>query len=103
MVRLSPNERVLLCAMAEGCSTEYDDFCGPDGVGTCYPFKSLAEMCPALHPSLLRRTVRALKRKGLTGYASGLMNEDGELAGAGYGITPNGRGLARQLSQDQPA
>jgi hypothetical protein len=90
-VRLSPNERTLLVAMSIGCSTEYDDWCGANGVGMCYTFKGLADMCPDLHPGAIRRTVRALKRKGFAGYANGLMNEDGEVAGAGYGITRAGR------------
>jgi hypothetical protein len=89
-IRLSPNERLLLLAMNEHCSSEYDDFGGK----TCYPFKALAGMCPELEPSLIRRTVRALARKGLTGYEKALMTEDGEMAGAGYGITVEGRKLA---------
>lgn len=93
---LSKNERLLLLAMADECSTEYDDFCGPTDAGTCYSFKGLAAMCPALDPSLIRRTVRALARKGFTAYAKGLTNDEGEMRGAGYGITPNGRARAAQ-------
>lgn len=92
-MRLSANERALLLAMNEHCSTEYEDFGGK----CCYSFASLAEMCPALPARMIRRTVRSLARKGLTGFERGLMNEDGGLAGAGYGIERAGRDLAATL------
>lgn len=89
---LSHNEQILLIGMAENCSSEYDDF----GGFTAYSFKGLARMS-SLDPKLIRRTVRSLARKQLTGYAKGLMNEDGDLCGAGYGITAEGRKLAEEL------
>lgn len=92
-VRLSANEQALLLAMNRGCSSEYEDFGGK----TCYPFKSLAVMCPELPSHLIRRTVRSLARKGLTGFERGLMCEDGGFAGAGYGIERAGRRLASAI------
>lgn len=91
-MRLSPNELSLLLAMNEHCSTEYEDF----GGFTCYTFKGLARMS-SLDPKLIRRTVRSLARKGLTGYEKGLMNENGEVCGAGYGITKLGRETADEI------
>jgi hypothetical protein len=38
----------------------------------------------------VRRTVRALARKGMAQYMRGLMTEDGEVAGAGYVCTADG-------------
>jgi len=40
---------------------------------------------------LVRRTVRALARKGLTKYVNSLWTEDGDMYGAGYALTPAGR------------
>lgn len=47
----------------------------------------------------LRRACRSLARKGLAGYCKGLMTEEGEMAGAGYAVTREGREtLARFLA-----
>jgi len=47
----------------------------------------------------VRNACHSLKAKGLACFARGLMTEDGELAGSGYGITDNGR---RYLAAIQP-
>lgn len=39
----------------------------------------------------VKRAVRSLARKGLAEFRSGLMTEDGEVAGSGYGATTEGR------------
>lgn len=39
---------------------------------------------------LVRPVVRACARKGLLEYARGLFNDDGDVAGAGYGLTAKG-------------
>lgn len=39
----------------------------------------------------VRVTCRALTRKGLAEYRNGLFNEDGQVAGAGYAATTEGR------------
>ncbi len=43
-----------------------------------------------LKREFVRRTVRALARKGLAEYGKGLWNDSGEVAGAGYCATPAG-------------
>ena len=55
---------------------------GPDGFG----FLSFATVArrSGLDPKVIRRTVRALARKGLAEFGSGLCTEDGEFAGSGY-------------------
>lgn len=98
MARLSANERVLLLAMAREHDGSFDEFSG-DGVAFCQGFKALASVCPELDPHLIRRTVRSLARKGLTGYAKGLWSEDGAPMGAGYGTTRAGRELAAELEK----
>ncbi|TIM95059.1 MAG: hypothetical protein E5Y34_27665 [Mesorhizobium sp.] len=45
----------------------------------------------ALPRKMVRRTVRAMARKGVTRYVRGCWTEDGEPAGSGYGLTPIGR------------
>ena len=47
----------------------------------------------------VRRIVRHLARKGLTEYAKGLWNEDGEPCGSGYRITD--QGMATLSSQER--
>lgn len=42
----------------------------------------------------VKRSIRALARKGLAEFHKGLCNEDGEFTGAGYCISAAGRGMA---------
>lgn len=53
-----------------------------------------------LDPKHVRRTVRALARKGLAEYGKGLWNDDGEPAGAGYRCTVAGFEAAEQPIQE---
>lgn len=53
-------------------------------------FKAVARRS-GLRPEYVRRSVRALARKGLAEYGKGLWTEDGELAGSGYRATAAGR------------
>lgn len=57
-----------------------------------WPFRRIEEVSglPKMH---VRRIVRLLARKGLARFAAGLTNDDGEMAGAGYQITEEGRSL----------
>jgi hypothetical protein len=41
----------------------------------------------------IRRACRSLKKKGLAEYMCGLFNDDGEVAGSGYGATKTGAEL----------
>lgn len=48
----------------------------------------------------VRLACRSLKRKGLADFATGLVTEDGELAGAGYGITDYGLEILEESGQE---
>lgn len=50
--------------------------------------------------SQVRRSCRALKRKGLADYQSGLWYDDGAPAGAGYAITALGKIVAEILDEE---
>jgi len=52
-------------------------------------FKAVAVRC-SLGPHLVRRTVRALARKGLLVFARCSWSDDGEMMGAGYEPTAEG-------------
>jgi len=43
-----------------------------------------------LHRELTRGALRSLRDRGLAKFQRGLMTEDGDVAGSGYGITPAG-------------
>lgn len=75
---MTPDQRKVLAAL--------------DAVGTdyCLPFNALSSDT-GLDRKVVRRACRALARKGLAHFKSGLWAEDGELAGSGYGITEAGR------------
>lgn len=78
-IKLSETEEKLLTAMAEHTSEDE----------RYMPFKGLAGIS-GLPLKKIRRTVRALARKGLTRYEKGLWSDDGEPAGAGYACTEKG-------------
>ena len=82
-VKLSARQRAVLIDMLElGAGDNYAIF-----------FRGLT-MNDAEIPEI-RRVVRALARKGLTHFLTGLMNEDGFVAGSGYGLTKLGVAVAR--------
>ena len=60
----------------------------------CMPFAPI-ENATGYDRRTVKRHVRALARKGLAEYFRGLCTEDGELAGAGYCITKNGRSVVK--------
>lgn len=67
----------------------------------CYrSFGSVAEHSK-LDWKRVRVLTRRLARKGLLVYDNGLFNEDGEVAGAGYTITPKGRAVAQLIREYQ--
>jgi Mn-dependent DtxR family transcriptional regulator len=78
---VSPNEMKALKALADARS-EYEDFC-------YLSFKGIAKRS-GLDPSLVRRTVRSLARKGFAEYGRGLWTDEGEMAGSGYCCTKAG-------------
>lgn len=81
---MSMMQRICLDALA-GCTR-------PDGE-MCVGFKRL-EKLTELHRVDVRRSVRALARKGWAEFHKGLCTEDGEFAGAGYCISNEGRRIA---------
>lgn len=54
-----------------------------------------------LDPKHVRRSVRALARKGLAKYGKGLWTEDGEPAGSGYRCTAAGRTAASDPIEEE--
>jgi hypothetical protein len=64
-------------------------------------FTSVAGRCDLPQP-LIRRTVRALARKGLLAYERALWNDDGP-AGAGYRITESGMARLDALVEAEEA
>lgn len=62
-----------------------------------FNFRQIAERS-GLERHLVRRTVRALARKGLAEYWRAGFNEDDGLLSAGYGLTEKGREVLGALS-----
>jgi hypothetical protein len=59
--------------------------------GVCETFHNFSAFeTPGLTRDIVRGALRDLTDKGLCRYRSGLWSEDGEVAGAGYGLTGNG-------------
>lgn len=85
-LKLTANERAVLLDMYPNC--------GWDEEPLCLPFKAIH----GVEPILVRRTVRSLARKGLASFHKGLWTDDGEPAGAGYTLTPQGRALADEMA-----
>lgn len=48
---------------------------------------------------LVRRTVRAMARKGFTRFCFGCWTDDGTPAGSGYGLTDKGRAYMDELAR----
>lgn len=80
LAKLSANERAALGALHEVYH---------QGEAWALTFKGVS-VRSGLPLHQVRRTVRALARKGMAQYMRGLMTEDGELAGAGYCCTADG-------------
>lgn len=82
--KLTANEKQALKAW-RGTSSDFD----------VLSFKTI-ERRSGLAGHLIRRTVRNMSRKGVTKFARGCWTDDGEPAGSGYGLTPEGRALLPQ-------
>lgn len=80
-VTVSAREMQALNALAGICEEHYLNF------------KAIARRSK-LDPAHVRRSVRALARKGLAEYAKGLWTDEGDLAGSGYRATAAGRAAA---------
>lgn len=79
---MSVSDRELLALKALASAADYDGFC-------YLSFAGVAQRS-GLDPKHVRRTVRALARKGLAEYGKGLWTDGGEPAGSGYAITKLG-------------
>jgi DNA-binding IclR family transcriptional regulator len=86
---VSEREMMALNALAGIYGSDYD----------CLGFKAIARRS-GLDPAHVRRSVRALARKGLAEYAKGLWTDDGELAGSGYRCTAAGLKAATNPIQE---
>lgn len=69
--------------------------------GMCLSFRPIIEDT-GLDRKTVRKCCRSLKRKGLTDFYRGLMNDDNNVAGAGYCITREGINLIDNLSAGNP-
>lgn len=87
-MKLPANQGKCLDAML---AAEVDSEFGEEAV---FPFAAISHYSE-LPKDEVRRKVRALKRKGLTYFCAGLWTTDGEPGGAGYGLTKEGRALAK--------
>ena len=82
-VSLTKNETTALVAWVDTCE-EFD----------VLSFKTIAARSK-LDPSLIRRTVRNMARKGVTKFCKGCWTSSGEPAGSGYGLTQLGRSMLK--------
>lgn len=78
-ISISGREMKALNALAGSFGGDFD----------CLRFSTIAKRS-GLDPKHVRRSVRALARKGLAEYVKGLWTEDGEPAGSGYRCTAAG-------------
>lgn len=85
---MTPDQTKVLKAFAQLCEEHGDDY---------YWCFSTIGAAAGLDRRRVRLAVRALARKGLARYAKGLTNDDGEMAGAGYAVTPAGNAAALLL------
>lgn len=58
------------------------------------------EQLPWITKDMARAICRSLTDRGFATYVRGLMDDDGEFAGAGYGITPAGETYLDELCKD---
>lgn len=64
----------------------------------CAHFKTICAAAEMPDVRLVRRITRHLARKGFAQYHRALWTEDGDMAGAGYCITPEGRAALSQAA-----
>jgi hypothetical protein len=84
---MSPNQKAVLIALA----TSYAE----DNCFCVMSFAGIAKRS-GLDRKLIRRTVRALARKGYASYERGCWTDDGEMAGSGYQCSQDGYLYAKQ-------
>ena len=87
-----------MSALQLKCLAALNDLTEPHGE-YCVAFDPLQRET-GLDRRVVRRSVRALKRKGLAEFHSALWTEDGQPAGAGYCISVDGRNHLREAITD---
>lgn len=93
-----PEPTVRMSAMQASCLAALAAKSRPDGE-MCLPFR-IIESTTGLSRTDVKRSVRALARKGLAEFHQGLCNDDGYFAGAGYCISNAGK-VAAGCVEDQ--
>ncbi|MBZ9807645.1 hypothetical protein [Mesorhizobium sp. ESP-6-2] len=86
-MKLLEHHRRVLSALNEN-SQPYGEYCAH--------FKTISHEAGMPDIREVRRITRHLARRGLAEYHRALFTDDGDLAGAGYCITPAGRNLISQ-------
>jgi hypothetical protein len=84
-------ERAILVAMYDGVDEDYSFF----------SFKTIANRS-GVDVGLVKPLVRLLAQTGEAMFMRGLMNEDSEVVGSGYGLTEKGRARARDILCKEP-
>lgn len=93
-----PGTTPRMSAMQTACLAALAAKSRPQGE-MCLPFRVI-ESATGLSRTDVKRSVRALARKGLAEFHQGLCTEDGEFAGAGYCISVAGKAAAGDV-EDQ--
>lgn len=105
MINLKPLEREILIAINHA----------EHPIDWRYPFRAIEQLLefarddrvlPSRPPATvdrasIRLACRRMKRAGLLEYSRGLLSEEGELAGAGYGLTITGAVEADKLTSNE--
>lgn len=82
MGKMLPDHARVLVALNE-CTRPHGEYCAH--------FSKIAQEAGIADVREIRRITRHLARKGFAQYFRGLCTDDGDFAGAGYCITPEGR------------
>ena len=99
-LKLTENEQAVLTSLRAGYN-DYDEV-----VEFYYHFSGITEETE-LELRLVRRACRSLAKKGLAEFKRGLFDDEGKVAGSGYGCTKAGADwlagveAAQQVSKDQ--
>lgn len=67
----------------------------------CYPYRTF-ERETGLDRATLKKHMTELRQKGYVYYARGLMDEDGQVAGSGFGMESEKRDEVWEITHDTP-
>lgn len=88
--KLNDAEKRVLVFLAD----RWNDYDG----GGFYSFEPIAKDTK-LYRATVRRACRSLTRRGLAEFSAGLVNSDGDFAGAGYSATKQGASLVSSIRE----